>query len=336
MRSKSWFFAITVGTMALGLCVLSGCPSTDRDEVSGSEVAVSAVSGALNNTESQSALGLHALPRARRGAAVRIWDQIAPIRPAYAATWTCTGATLDHPYSGPAGNPYSYAPVSCQVTWRAGKTASAVWSGTFILNYGTSCDASSPFMDNQAASCTLTRTTAPTGNTRSLTGPNGNYYAITHNTFGAGTGWDSTVAPAPTNDGVTLACGLSGCAASRTLTINGSHLTGAVDSVRLWDHTISTGPDGINVTGSGPGRVVTGSVYVQHNLAHVSSLTTFDNVAYSDTACCYPTSGSVTTTFSKGPDQTRTETLAFGATCGDATLTRANGTTASITLNQCL
>ena len=336
MDSRTIVSAFGAFTLALGICMLSGCPSTDRDEVSGSEVAVSAVSGALKNTESQSALGLNSLPRQRRGAAARVWDRINPIRPAFAATWTCTGASLDHPYSGPTGDPYNYTPVSCSVTWRAGKTASAVWSGDFILNYGASCDSLSPFMDNQAANCTLNRTTAADGNTRTLTGPNGNYYAITHNTFGAGTGWDSAVAPAPSNDGVTLACGASGCAASRNLTISGSHLTGAVDSVRLRDHTVSTGTDAIIVTGSGPGRVVTGSVYVQHNLAHVTSLTTFNDVAYGDTACCYPTSGSVTTTFSKGPDQTKTETLAFGASCGDATLTRANGTMASITLDQCL
>ena len=42
----------------LAVLGLSGCPSTDKEEVTGSEVAVSAVSGAMNNTESEAALGL--------------------------------------------------------------------------------------------------------------------------------------------------------------------------------------------------------------------------------------------------------------------------------------
>jgi hypothetical protein len=93
---------------------------------------------------------------------------------------------------------------------------------------------------------------------------------------------------------------------------------------------------GITVTGSGIERVVSGTVYVQHNLAHVTSATSFDNVAYGNIACCYPSSGSVTTTFSAGPDKSKTETLSFTAICGEATLTRANGSTEVITLDQCL
>jgi hypothetical protein len=326
---------ITIGT-ALGVVGAAGCPSTHRDEVSGSEVAVSAVSGALNNTESQSALGLNALPREQRSYAGWLLEQLNPVRPAWAATWTCSGATLDHTYVGSVGNPYLYTPVSCQVTWGSGKTASAIWGGQFILDYGASCDATSPFMDNQAAGCSLTRTTAVGGNTRTLTGPRGNTYAITHDTNGAGTGWDANVTPAPANDGVTLACGASGCAAGRTLTIGGSHLSGTVDAIRLWDHTVSTAAGGINVTGSGPGRVVTGTVYVQHNLAHVTSATTFNDVSYGNTACCYPSSGSVSTTFSKGPDLTKTESLTFTAICGEAVLTKPDGSTAAVMLDQCL
>lgn len=337
MKTQNYLsFQSPAALMAAAVALLSGCPSTDKDEISGSEVAVSVVGGALNNTESQAALGLGGLPRERRSLGAALWDQLNPIGVAHAATWTCSGATLDPAYGGPAGNPYSYTPVSCSITFRNGKSASAVWSGAFTLSYGATCEARSPFMDNQAAGCTLTRTTASDGNTRTLTGLKGNDKAITHNTFGAGTGWDSSVTPAPANDGVILTCGSSGCAAGKTLTISGSHLHGTVDSVRMWDHTVSTGADGITVTGSGTGRVVSGAVYVQHNLAHVTSATTFNNVAFADGACCYPTTGSVTTTFSKGPDQSKTETLTFNSTCGEVTLTKPNGTTVDLTLDQCL
>lgn len=333
MSMKSFSLA-TLSLSVLGLC--AGCPSTGSDDLSASEVAVSAVSGALNNTEGSTALGLGALPREKRGMAARVWDQLNPIGTAFAATWTCTGATLAPAWSGPAGDPYAYTPVSCSVSFRDGKSASVVWSSTFALSWGSACDAKSPFMDDQAAGCTLTRTTSPDGNTRTLTGPHENTVAVTHNTFGAGTGWDDSVAPAPGNDGVILACGPSGCAASRTLVISGSHLTGQVNAFKVWDHTVSTGAGGLAVTGRGAARVVTGTVYVQHNLAHVTSATTFNDVGYGDTACCYPTRGSVTTTFSKGPDLNRTETLAFTAACGEASLTRADGTTVALTLEECL
>lgn len=331
-------FSSLVGCVAMGAgaLVLAGCPSKGMDEVSGSEVAVSAVSGAINNTETQSPLGFNTLPRERKTTAGLIWDQINPVRPAWAATWTCSGGVLSPAWSGPAGNPYTYTPVSCSMTWDVGKTASAVWSDSFILSYGASCDSTSPFMENQAANCTLTRTTTTNGNTRTLTGARGNTYAITHNTFGAGTGWDSSVAPAPTNDGVMLGCAPSGCSASLTLVISGSHISGTINSERFWDHTVSTGPGGITVTGTRRSRVVTGTVFVQHNLAHFTSQTTFNDVAYGDTACCYPTSGSVTTIFSSGPNKSKSESLSFTPICGDATLTRADGSTTTLSLEQCL
>lgn len=331
MNGKTFAIATAGGSL---LVLLSGCPATDKDEVSGSEVAVSAVSGALNNVESKTALGLNPMARARRGVLTWLRDELAPIRPAFAITWSCSGASLDPGYAGPGS--YVYTPVSCSLTRRDGETASSLWSSIFTLAYGPSCDASSPFMDNQAAGCTLTRTTSAGGNTRTITGRRGNERAITHDTFGAGTGWDDTVAPAPADDGVTLACGEGGCKAGRTLSISGSHLTGTIDGIRLWDHTVSTGAGGITVTGSGEGRLVSGSVTVQHNLAHVTSITTFNQVAYADNACCYPSSGSVTTTFASGPDRSKSETLVFSAVCGEATLTRADGSSQAVSLDECL
>jgi hypothetical protein len=82
--------------------------------------------------------------------------------------------------------------------------------------------------------------------------------------------------------------------------------------------------------------VVTGSVIVQHNLAHYTSTTVFNDVAYGNTACCYPTGGSVTTTFSSGPNRSKTETLSFTAICGETSLTKPDGATESLTLEQCL
>jgi hypothetical protein len=261
-----------------------------------------------------------------------------PIGTAYAATWSCTGDTLSPAFSGPGADPYSFTPASCTITWANGKTGSSDWSGPFTLSYGSSCDSTHPVMERQAAGCELTRTTGTNGDTRTITGPDGNSYAIAHNTNGAGTGWDTSVSPAPNDDGVEITCGSGGCAANRTLVINGSHLTGTVDihgdSTKIWDHTITA--TGFSVQGAGAERVASGTVTVQHNLLKYTSTTTFTSVGYGEPLCCFPTSGSVSTTFSKGTNVGKTETLTFSSVCGEATLTDATGVTASITMQYCL
>jgi hypothetical protein len=92
------------------------------------------------------------------------------------------------------------------------------------------------------------------------------------------------------------------------------------------------------VTRSGTTMVATGTVTVQHNLAKFTSTTTFDSVEYGDANCCFPTGGSVTTTFVSGPHSGGTETLTFSSstTCGAAKLTHPDGTTAGLTLMHCI
>ncbi len=200
-------------------------------------------------------------------------------------------------------------------------------------------------MEDQTASCKQTLTTATGGNTRTLTGPNDNTYAITHDTNGAGTGWDGSVVPAANSKGVVIECGSSACATSKKLTINGSHLTGTLTPVsgkarEWWDHTVTTGTAGISVHGAGTSRVVTGTVTVQHNLAKFTSTTSFNTVGYGQTIdatpCCFPTSGNVTTTFTHGPYAGRTEILTFSTSCGEATLTLSDGSTSAFTLLHCI
>jgi hypothetical protein len=304
---------------------------------SGSEVAVSTVSGALNNN-SGSGVALLAPQAPKRTLVERAFAALNPIGTAYAAEWSCTGDTLSPKFDGPGS--YSFTPASCNVTWLNDKSASSVWSGPFTLDYGTGCDASHALMEAQSAGCELTRTSAAGGTTRTITGPDGNSYAIDHDTNGAGTGWDTSVSPAPSDDGVQISCGAGGCAASRTLVINGSHLTGTVDiegkSTLIWNHTVSTGTGGLSVTGAGADRVVNGSVTVQHNLIHVTSTTTFSSVHYGEPLCCFPTDGSVSTTFTQGSNVGKTESLTFSAVCGEATLTSPDGATSSLTFQHCL
>lgn len=332
--------------LTLAVCVHSGCGANNSSNASageapdgqGSEIATSVVSGALNNTEG-SALGWNG-PRLRMKQATfeRVLEVLNPVGVAWAAAWTCTGGTLTPAFAGPASDPYAYAPVSCNVTWKNGKTASSTWDGTFTLNYGSNCDGVHPFIEHQAANCSLTRTTVPGGTTRTITGPDGNSLAITHDTNGLNSGYDTTVSPAPNDNGVVVTCGASGCDTDGTLVINGSHITGTVTaaaggSAKLWDHTV-TGT--VDVAGTGTGRVVTGTVTVEHNLVSRTTSTTFNGVTYGDALCCFPTAGSVTTTKQNGPHVGKTEMLTFSSVCGEATLTTYSGSIVALTLEHCI
>jgi hypothetical protein len=263
-----------------------------------------------------------------------------PVSVASAAEWSCTGAILSPNWDGPKGSPYAFTPPTCSVTWSVGDKATSSWSGPFTLNYGPSCNSLTANPLLQAANCDITRTTGEGGDTRSITGPLDVGYDVTHDTNGAGTGWDTSVVPAPTNDGVQLVCGSGGCASGANLVISGSHLTGTVTadgiSAKVWDHTVTTDGTGITITAIPDGFTVSGSVTVQHNILEYVSTTTFKDVTYSEATCCFPSGGSVSTTFSKGEYVGDTETLSFSSICGESTYTSADGVKASLTLTQCL
>jgi hypothetical protein len=313
--------------------LVSGCSvrTSSPEGPSSSEVATSVVSGGLNNNAG-SAMAWNA-PAPPRGSLLRrAIDALNPIGTAWAATWTCTGGSLSPSFDGPSLDPYSYTPVSCRVTWDDDQTASSSWSGVFTLVYGPSCDSTHAFIENQSPGCEVTRTTGSGGNTRTITGPDGNSYSIDHDTNGTGTGWDPGVTPAPNDSGVQLT--------ATSLVVGGSHLTGTVTvggtAFKIWDHTVSTGPGGLTVTGTGTARVVDGVVTVQHNILMYTATSTFNSVAYGDSTCCFPTGGSVTTTFANGINKGRTETLVFSPACGEATLTPASGIPENLTLAHCL
>jgi hypothetical protein len=330
---------LAIGTQGgCGSNTSSNAVAGEAPDGQGSEIATSVVSGALNNTGG-SALGWNAPPRrAKQATFERMLEMLNPVGLAWAATWTCSGGTMNPTFAGPVGDPYAYTPVSCSVTWKNGKSASSVWDGSFTLNYGTSCDAQHPFIGHQASGCSLARTTGAGGNTRTVTGPDGSSYAINHDTNGAGSGYDPAATLASTDDGVIITCGADGCDISAVLNISGSHLTGTATttaglSATLWNHTVV---GALFLTGTDTSRTVTGTVMVEHNIVHRTSITTFNSVIYGDAACCFPTEGSVSTTMENGLRAGKTETLTFGSACGEATLTTFSGATAALTLEHCI
>lgn len=90
-------------------------------------------------------------------------------------------------------------------------------------------------------------------------------------------------------------------------------------------------------------RSVSGSITVYHNLLQVIGTSTLSQLAHAD-SCCHPTSGTIATTFSAGANVApttrgaelvgKTESLNFTG-CGTATLTKADGSTANLTLRRC-
>jgi len=135
-----------------------------------------------------------------------------------------------------------------------------------------------------------------------------------------------------------VTCSASGCDADGTLVINGSHLTGAVTTAAgrtatLWDHTL-TGTFALAATSAG--RVVNGTVTVEHNIVQRTASAVFNGVTYGDALCCFPTAGSVATTMQNGRRAGMTETLTFSSTCGEATLTTFSGKTVALTLEHCI
>jgi hypothetical protein len=327
----------TTMIFSLALVTLAGCgkgAGSEDGANSDSEVATSVVSGAMN-TGSGTSIGQQ-VPKPRRSILDRALDTLSPIGTALAASFSCMGDRLSPMFNGPGS--YTFTPASCTVKWGNDKSASSTWSSTFDLVYGNGCDDKHASIGNQKMGCDITRTTGADGNTRTITGPDGRTYAVEHNTNGAGTSWDMSTEP--TNNGVIASCTASNlvCTAG-TLVISGSHLTGTVTGTsgkeKIWDHTVYTGQGGLQITRK-PNRTLNGSVTVQHNILKYNATATFNDVSYGDPLCCFPTSGSVTTTFSGGPHMGKTETLTFDGTCASAHLVDGSGASHDLELRHCL
>lgn len=83
-------------------------------------------------------------------------------------------------------------------------------------------------------------------------------------------------------------------------------------------------------------RAITGTVTIHHNLAKYTATNKFNDVTWSDASCCFPVSGSISTTFSGTGAPSGTSTLTFTSTCGSATFVNAeNPSGVGINLTSC-
>ena len=139
--------------------------------------------------------------------------------------------------------------------------------------------------------------------------------------------------------GFTVTCQGDGttntCDGQRQVSMQGAHYSGQSGRAQ-WDHTVST-DTGLVIQGHDSSRkVLSGSVRVQHNLAKFTSITTVTTTLTHSAGCCFPTGGSVTTTFVGGKLDGKSETLSYGPGCGASTLTDSKQQQTGLTLHHCL
>lgn len=134
--------------------------------------------------------------------------------------------------------------------------------------------------------------------------------------------------------GVILANAASG--SDRYVSINSIHrVLRGPGGAKWFDYFIST-PTAITVTGARATNnrtVSSGTLNIYHNMARYTASHSFSNVVWGDSTCCYPTSGTITSTFTGAV--TGSTTMTFSSTCGSASFTDTSSATSAVTLTQC-
>lgn len=85
-------------------------------------------------------------------------------------------------------------------------------------------------------------------------------------------------------------------------------------------------------------RAMTGTVTIYHNLAKYTATNTFSAVTWGSSSCCYPTSGTISSTYTGTNKPADSGVMTFSTTCGTASFssTKDGTTTAtSVTLENC-
>jgi hypothetical protein len=89
------------------------------------------------------------------------------------------------------------------------------------------------------------------------------------------------------------------------------------------------------ITGS---RTMTGTVTIYHNLAKYTATNTFSAVTWGSSSCCYPTSGTISSTYTGTNKPADSGVMTFSTTCGTASFASTKDgttTTTSVTLENC-
>ena len=330
--------ASLAASVALSLAV--ACANTDSSSSSiesVSEVASSVVAGAVNSTSSNGTVALNEAPL--KPSFLKQLENAFTLVPIANAGIACPTVLTTGSGCSASGNVITLTyPSGCSIGGAAAK-----WSGGVTItgdNGATLACGTFPTI-NGSSITSVTRTYNGTIGNSPTTRTNGLQTVTVALDTTTAYGWDYSVSGGYIRSYV--------AADSDSLAINGirlvANLGATAGGTAIWDHSVSTATatqsaaaNALSVAISGTGvnetRTVNGTVTVQHNLAHYIGSAVFTNVVHSH-GCCYPTGGSITTTFTGGKDDGLSETLNFSSTCGSATLTNVSGTESSITLSHC-
>lgn len=304
---------------------LMGCnqnsDSSGGSDGTGSEVATTAISGNSNSSEGTT-LSANRQPSWRE----KLQRNLTLVRSSWAVP-SCNWGNLN---SGCAGSSETISYNRCSTV--LDPAISIQGSETLQWN-NSSCCTTNPLSASSTTPCSFTlRTVNANGESSPL------ILSIGSNAVSRDTEEPSGFAE-PKSGGSSVVCqgteNDSTCGAQREITILGAHYSGKVASAQ-WDHTVSTDSP-LVVQGSASNRkILSGTIRVQHNLAKMVSVTQVTTPLTHSSGCCFPTGGSVTTTFSGGSLDGKTETLTYGPKCGQATLDNSEQKISGLTLHHCL
>jgi hypothetical protein len=291
----------------------------------GSEVAVAAMSGSSSSSEGTVAHQLD--PRIKLSPFERLKNGLNPVSTALAVP-SCDWSNLITSCSGGVET-LSFDSCSAPIdpAIRIQGSESLTWTGA-------SCCTANPLSASSATPCSFTRRTVDnTGASDPLKRSIGaNYVMLDTETA---SGYDKSL-----SGGFNVACkgttGNATCDGQREISILGAHYTGKASSVE-WDHTVSTDAPIVEQGHGSSRKILSGTIRVQHNQAKVTSITTIKDTLTHTSGCCYPTGGSISTTYSGGKLDGKTEVMSFTSKCGETTLT--DGTSqqqTGLTLHHCL
>lgn len=160
-----------------------------------------------------------------------------------------------------------------------------------------------------------------------------------------GTAWDGDTFPdastgtvisrieTGTSNGQTCGDGIGGNPTPcLNVVVNGIHTTMKGRRGLTWFEHIAQADLTAKGTRGGGDRTLSGTSTVWHEILEYKAVNTFTSVVWGDSACCYPTSGSISSVLTGSI--TKSTTLTFTSTCGEATFN--DGTDDStVTLKQC-
>lgn len=313
-----------LSVLALLPFVFSCGSGADVSDGTGSEVAVSAISGSSSASEGTVAYQLD--PHSKLSPLQKLKNAVSPISTAMAVP-QCNWSSV---ITACSGGVETLSFDSCSTLFdpaiRINGSESLIWTGA-------SCCTATPLSASSTTPCSFTRRTIDsTGKSDPLSSAIGSN-AVTLDTENA-SGYDKSL-----SGGFSVTCqGTSSdptCNGQREITIAGAHYTGKTDRSQ-WDHTVSTDAPIVEQGHGASRRILSGTVRVQHNLAQVTSLTTIKDPLTHTAGCCYPTGGSISTTFTGGKLDGKTETMTFSSKCGEVQLATVTQKVTGLTLHHCL